>query len=63
MSTAGRRKSLRALARRKRANTARLAAGKNPIIGGRTVSKKTFRSKTGASTSKTAAQKRQKARK
>jgi len=66
MSTPGRRKALRALARRKRSNTARLAAGKNPImkVGGknRQVSKSTFRKRTGASTSKSAAQKRQRAR-
>lgn len=62
MSTPGRRKALRALGRRKRSNTARLAAGKNPILGGKQVSKATFRKRTGASTSKSAAQKRQKAR-
>lgn len=63
MSTPGRRKSLRALGRRKRSNTARIAAGKKPILGGKPVSPSTFRKRTGASTSRKKAQQRQKARK
>jgi hypothetical protein len=54
MSTPGRRKALRALAARKRGNARRLAAGKNPVMGGKTVSKKTFRAKTGQPTGKAA---------
>jgi hypothetical protein len=37
-STPGRRRSLRALAARKRANVRRVAAGKRPIVGGKQVS-------------------------
>lgn len=62
MSTPGRRKALKALARRKRANTNRLAAGKKPILGGKQVSKGTFRSKTGASASQAKAKARQRNR-
>jgi hypothetical protein len=38
MSTPGRRKALRALARRKRANVRRVAEGKKPIVKGKKVS-------------------------
>jgi hypothetical protein len=68
MSTPGRRKSLRALGRRRGANTRRIAAGKKPILTnprtGRkeAVSPSTFRKRTGASASKKAAQKRLKKR-
>ena len=46
MSTPGRRKALKALASRKRANKARIKAGKKPILGGKKVSLSTFRKKT-----------------
>lgn len=62
MSTPGRRRALRALGRAKSANTRRLARGQNPKIGGKTVSKGTFRKKTGASTSKAKAKARLKNR-
>jgi hypothetical protein len=42
MSTPGRRKALKALARRKRANVNRVAAGKKPIVGGKKVSAKSI---------------------
>lgn len=42
MSTPGRRRALKALARRKRANKRRVAQGKKPIIGGKKVSKSTY---------------------
>jgi len=58
MSTPGRRRALRALGRRRAANTRRLAAGKKPILGGKQVSKGTFRKRTGASASQAAAKKR-----
>lgn len=54
MSTPGRRKALKALGARKRGNARRLARGENPIIGGKRVSKKTFRAKTGQPTGKAA---------
>ena len=38
MSTPGRRKSLKALARRKRANVDRIARGEEPIVEGKKVS-------------------------
>lgn len=38
MSTPGRRKALKALARRKRINVDRVAAGKKPIVDGKKVS-------------------------
>lgn len=68
MSTPGRRKALRALAARKRSNRARLARGQNPVINNakgqpKSVSKATFRKRTGASTSKTDAKRRQRAAK
>lgn len=47
--TAGRRRALKALARRKRINKDRIAQGKKPIIGGKKVAMSTFRRKTGAS--------------
>lgn len=46
MTTPGRRKALKALAARRRANKARIKAGKKPIIGGKKVSLSTFRRKT-----------------
>ena len=42
MSTPGRRKALRALARRKRINVNRVAAGKKPIVNGKKVSAKSI---------------------
>jgi len=48
MSTPGRRRALRAISGRKRANRNRIAAGKSPIIEGKKVSLKTFNRKTGA---------------
>lgn len=60
MSTPGRRRALRALARRRRANRNRIAQGKKPILEGKQVSASTFRKKTGASTSKSDARRRQK---
>lgn len=38
MSTPGRRKALKALARRKRINLQRVARGEKPIVGGKKVS-------------------------
>jgi hypothetical protein len=55
MSTPGRRKALKALSGRKRANRNRVAQGKKPIIGGKQVSLKTFNRKTGAGLTKTKA--------
>lgn len=54
MSTPGRRRALRALGARKRGNARRLARGENPILGGRRVSKKTFRARTGQPTGRKA---------
>jgi hypothetical protein len=42
MSTPGRRKALKALAARKKANVDRVAEGKKPIVGGKKVSPKTI---------------------
>lgn len=42
MSTPGRRRALKALARRKRANVRRVAEGKKPIVGGKKVSAKSI---------------------
>jgi hypothetical protein len=56
MSTPGRRKALKALARRKRSNKKRIAAGKKPILGGKQVSLRTFNKKTGANMTKKKAQ-------
>jgi hypothetical protein len=42
LRTPGRRRALRALARRKRANVRRVAAGKRPIVGGKQVSAKSI---------------------
>lgn len=42
MSTPGRRKALKALARRKRINVQRVAQGKKPIVGGKKVSAKSI---------------------
>lgn len=47
MSTPARRRALKALAKRKRANKQRIKQGKKPIIGGKKVSMSTFRRKTG----------------
>lgn len=62
MSTPGRRKALKKLGARKRANVSRVAAGKKPIIGGKQVAVSTLAKKGGPS-SKSAAKKRLKARK
>lgn len=42
MSTPGRRKALKALASRKRANLRRVAQGKKPIVGGKKVAPSTL---------------------
>jgi hypothetical protein len=42
MSTPGRRKALKALARRRRINVERVAAGKQPIVDGKKVSAKSI---------------------
>jgi hypothetical protein len=42
MSTPGRRRALKALAARKRANVSRVAAGKKPIVAGKKVSAKSI---------------------
>ena len=42
MSTPGRRRALKALARRKRINVNRVAAGKKPIVDGKKVSAKSI---------------------
>jgi hypothetical protein len=42
MSTPGRRKALKALARRKRANVDRVARGQKPIVKGKKVSAKSI---------------------
>lgn len=42
MSTPGRRKALKALARRKKANLRRVAEGKKPIVDGKKVSAKSI---------------------
>jgi hypothetical protein len=42
VSTPGRRKALKALARRKRANVARVARGEQPIVAGKKVSAKSI---------------------
>jgi hypothetical protein len=47
MSTPGRRKALKALAKRKRANARRIVEGKKPILGGKKVAISTFTKKTG----------------
>lgn len=47
MSTPGRRKALKALARAKKRNKARIKAGKKPILEGKEVSLSTFYKKTG----------------
>jgi hypothetical protein len=56
MSTPGRRRALRALAARKRANRNRIAKGQKPIVGGKAVTLSTFNRKTGARMSKKKAQ-------
>ena len=58
MSTPGRRKSLRALGGRRRANARRVAAGQKPILKGKAVSLATFNKKTGAGLTKTKAKER-----
>jgi hypothetical protein len=64
MSTPGRRKALRRLGGRRRANRNRIAAGKKPILGGKQVTLKTFNRRTGAGMSKRKAQRlRKQARK
>jgi hypothetical protein len=45
VSTPGRRKALRALAKRKRLNKARMKQGKKPIVKGKKVSPSTLRRK------------------
>jgi hypothetical protein len=52
MSTPGRRRALKALGSRRRANRNRIAAGKKPIIGGKQVTLGTFNKKTGAGMTK-----------
>jgi hypothetical protein len=52
VSTPGRARALRALGRRKRANTRRIAKGLKPIVGGRQMSLSAFRKKTGSKTTK-----------
>ena len=42
MSTPGRRKALKALAKRKRSNKSRVRRGLAPIIGGKKISRKTY---------------------
>ena len=60
MSTPGRRRALRALGRRKRANVSRVARGLKPILGGKKVTLATFNRKTGAGLSRRTARQRQK---
>ena len=61
MSTPGRRKALRALAKAKRKNVSRIAAGKKPVVNGKQVSLKKFaRQHPGAPSSKAEARKRKK---
>lgn len=62
MSTPGRRRALRALAARKRANVRRVAQGKKPIVEGKQVTLSTFNKKTGAHLTKSKAKERVKAR-
>jgi hypothetical protein len=57
VSTPGRRKALKALAKRKHANTVRVAQGKKPIINGKKVAVSTL-AKHGGPGSKSAARKR-----
>ena len=52
MGTPGRRRALRALAKRRGNNTRRIARGQKPIMGGKQVSLSTFNKKTGAKMSK-----------
>lgn len=52
MSTPGKAKALRSLAKAKKKNVDRLAAGKKPVIGGKTVHPETFRKKTGMTPAK-----------
>jgi hypothetical protein len=47
MSTPGRRRSLRALARRVRTNKARVKAGKPAIIGGKKMAASTYKKRYG----------------
>jgi hypothetical protein len=66
MSTPGRRKALRKLGARKRNNTARIAAGKKPILNDprtgkpKAVTPDTYRKRTGQSASRAKAKQRQK---
>jgi len=62
MSTPGRRRVLRALAARKRANAARVARGQKPILQGKQVALSTFNWKTGAGLTKKKARQRVKKR-
>lgn len=52
MSTPGRARALRALAARKRSNTARMARGEKPIIGGKKVTPATYTRRTGMTKAK-----------
>ncbi len=52
MGTKGRRKALKALASTRRANVTRLASGKKPKMGGKSVSPSTFAKKTGMTKTK-----------
>jgi hypothetical protein len=56
MSTPGRRRALKALSGRRRANRNRIAGGQKPIIKGKQVSLSTFNKKTGAHMTKKKAQ-------
>lgn len=62
MSTPGRRRALKALGARKRANVNRVASGKKPIIDGKQVTLATFNKKTHAHLNKTTAKARKRAR-
>jgi len=55
--TPGIRKALKAMARTRKANVNRIAAGKKPVVGGKKVSLKTFNKKTGAKMTKKKAKK------
>ena len=55
MSTPGRRRALKALAKRKSSNTARVARGQKPIIAGKSVTIATYTKKTGMTVTRTKA--------
>ena len=60
MSTPGRRRALKALARRKRANLRRVAEGKKPIVEGKEVSAKSLGLTKGKAKKRLSAQRKRK---